>query len=84
MSGGEKEFHNEIHTKYVPSQVQNPKRVQFAYQSLPYWFRSKAEIIGADILSNIPRHLRLPVVFRDQLQCFPMSRVSSNLCIMAQ
>jgi len=64
MSGGEGELYNEVHTKHIPSQVQDLERVQFAYQSLPYWFHSKAEVIGADILSNIPRHLGPPVVPR--------------------
>jgi len=62
VSGGEGEFHNEIHTKHVPSQVRDPEGMQFAYWSLPYRFRPKAEVTGADVLSDIPRHLELPVV----------------------
>jgi len=62
VSGGEGEFHYEIHTKRIPSQVRDLERVQFAYQSLPYWFYSKAEVTGADILPDIPRYLRSPVV----------------------
>jgi len=58
--------------------------MQFTYWSLPYWFCPEVEVTGADILSNIPRHLGLPVVPRYQLQCFPVSGVSSNLHIMAQ
>jgi len=69
MSGGEGEFHNEVHTKHVPLQVQDPERVQFAYWSLPYWFCPNAEVTGADVLSNVPRHLWPPVVPRDQFQC---------------
>ena len=65
MSGGEGEFHDEIHTKHVPSQVQDLKRVQFAYQSLPYQFCSEAEVTGADVLSDVPRYLRPLVVSRD-------------------
>jgi len=64
MSGGEGEFHYEIYTKRIPLRVQDPERVQFVYQSLPYRFHSKAEVTGADILPNIPRHLRPPVVPR--------------------
>jgi len=48
----------------ILSQVQDLERVQFAYQSLPYWFCSEAEVIGADVLSGIPRHLRSLVVPR--------------------
>ena len=71
--GGEGEFHNEIHTKRVPLQVWDPERVQFTYWSLSYWFCPKAEVTGADVLSDIPRYLRPPVVSRYQLQCFPAS-----------
>ena len=84
MSGGEKEFYNKVHTKCVPSQVWNLKRVQFAYWSLPYWFCPDAEVTGADILSNVSRHLWLPVVPKDQFQCFPASQVPSNLCVITQ
>ena len=65
MPGGEGKFHDEIYTKHVPLQAQDLERVQFAYQSLPYWFRSKAEVTGADVLSDVPRHLRPPVIPRD-------------------
>jgi len=84
MSGGEGEFHYEIHTKRIPSRVRDLERVQFAYRSLPYWFCSKIEVIGADVSPNIPRHLRPPVVPGYQLQCFPVSGMSSDLCIMTQ
>jgi len=65
MSGREGEFYNKIYTKRVLSQVWDPERVQFTYQSLPYWFCSEAEITGADVMSDVPRHLRPPVVLRD-------------------
>jgi len=84
MSGGEGKFHNEIHTKRIPLQVRDSERMQFAYRSLSYRFCSKAEVIGADILPDIPRHLRPPVVPKYQLQRFPASGMFSDLCIMAQ
>jgi len=84
MFRGEEEFHNKVHTERVPSWVWDPERVQFAYQSLPYWFCPDAEITGADVLSDVPRHLRPPVFPRDQFQCFPASGVSSNLRVMTQ
>jgi len=62
MSGREGEFHNKVYTESVPSQVWDPERVQFTYQSLPYQFCSKAEVTGTDILSDVSRHLRPPVV----------------------
>ena len=64
MSGREGEFHNEVHTEHVPLRVQDLERVQFTYRSLPYRFCSKAEVTGADVLFNIPRHLGPPVVPR--------------------
>jgi len=84
VTGEEGEFYDEVYTKHVPLRVWDPERVQFAYQSLPYWFCPNAEVTGANVLSNVPRHLRLPVVSGDQLQCFPASGVFSDLCIMAQ
>ena len=84
MSGGEREFHNKVHTKCVPLRVQDPERVQFAYWSLPYRFCPDAEITGANILFDVPRHLRPPVVPRDQFQCFPASGVPSNFRVMTQ
>ena len=65
MSGEGGEFHYEIYAKCVPSRVQNLERVQFAYQSLPHQFRPEAEVTGADVLSDVPRHLRPPVILRD-------------------
>jgi len=65
MTRGEGEFYDEVHTKHIPSRVQDPERVQFTYWSLPYQFRPNAEVTGANVLSNVPRHLRLPVVSRD-------------------
>jgi len=48
--------------------------MQFTYWSLPYQFCSEAEVTGADILPDIPRHLRPPVVPGYQLQHFLASR----------
>jgi len=84
MSRGEGEFHHEVYTKRVPSRVRDPEGVQFTYRSLPYRFRSKTEVTDADVLPDIPRHLRPPVVPGYQLQCFPASGMSSDLRIMTQ
>jgi len=84
VSGGEGEFHNKVHTECVPSRVRDPEGVQFTYRSLPHRFCPDAEITGADILSDVPRHLRPPVVPRDQFQCFLASGVPSDLHIMTQ
>jgi len=65
MSGGGGEFYYEINAKHVLSRVRDSERVQFAYRSLPRRFRPEAEVIGADVLSNVPRHLWPPVIPRD-------------------
>jgi len=74
----------DVSLQHVPLRVQDPERVQFAYWSLPYWFCPNAKVTGADILSDVPRHLQPPVVPRDQFQCFLVSGVPSNLHIMTQ
>jgi len=72
MSGGEREFHDKVHTKHVPPQVWDLERVQFTHWSLSYWFCSEAEITDANILSDVPRHLRPPVrATRVELQEIP-------------
>jgi len=65
MSGGGGEFHYEINAKRVPSRVWDSERVQFTYWSLPCWFHPEAEVTGADVLSDVPRHLQPPVIPRD-------------------
>ena len=64
MSGREREFYNKVHTERVPLRVWDPEGMQFTYRSLPYRFHPKAEVTGADVLSDIPRHLGPLVVLR--------------------
>jgi len=84
VSRGEEKFYNKVHTEHVPLRVWDLERVQFAYWSLSYRFYPNAEVTDADVLSDVPRHLRPLVVPRDQFQCFPASRVPSNLHVMTQ
>jgi len=62
MSGGLREFDHEIDTKCIPPCVRNGERLEFANRRVSPGFRPEAEITGAHILTNIPRHLRPPVV----------------------
>jgi len=62
MSGGLWEFDHEIDTECILSCVQNRERLKFANRRVSPGFRPEAEITGAHILTNIPRHLRPPVV----------------------
>jgi len=62
MSGGLQEFDHEIDTERIPPCVQNREQLKFANRRVSPGFRLEAEITGAHILTNIPRHLRPPVV----------------------
>jgi len=62
VSGGLWEFDHEIDTECIPSCVRNEERLKFANRRVSPRFRPEAEIAGAYILADIPRHLRPPVV----------------------
>jgi len=62
VSRGLREFDHEIDTEYIPSCIRNRERLKFANRRVSPGFRLEAEITGAYILADIPRHLRLPVV----------------------
>ena len=56
------EFNHEIDTECIPPCVWNGEQLKFANRRMSPGFRPEAEITGAYILANIPRHLRPPVV----------------------
>ena len=62
MSGGLQEFNQEIDTECILSCIWNGEWLKFANRRVSPGFRLEAEITGAYILANIPRHLRPPVV----------------------
>jgi len=62
MSRGLWEFDHEIDTECIPPCVLNGERLKFANRRVSPGFRLEAEITGAYILADIPRHLRPPVV----------------------
>jgi len=62
MSRGLWEFDHEIDTERIPLCVRNGERLKFANKRVLPGFRLEAEITGAHILTDIPRHLRPPVV----------------------
>jgi len=62
MSGGLREFDHKIDTEYIPSCIRNGEQLKFANRRVLPGFRPEAEITGAYILADIPRHLRPPVV----------------------
>jgi len=57
MSGGLQEFDHKIDTECIPSCIQDRERLKFANRRVSPGFRPETEIIG-----DIPRHLRPPVV----------------------
>ena len=62
MSGGLWEFDHEIDTECIPSYIQNGEQLKFANRRVSPGFCPEAEITGAYILADIPRHLRPPIV----------------------
>jgi len=62
MSGRLREFDHEIDTERIPPCIWNRERLKFANRRVSPGFRPEAEITGAHILTDIPRHLRPPVV----------------------
>jgi len=62
MSRGLQEFDHEIDTECIPPCVRNGERLKFANRRVSPGFCPETEITGAYILTDIPRHLRLPVV----------------------
>jgi len=62
MSRGLQEFDHEIDTECIPSCVRNGEQLKFANRRVLPGFCLEAEITGAYILADIPRHLRPPVV----------------------
>jgi len=66
MSGGLREFDHEIDTERIPPCVRNREWLKFVNRRVSPGFHSEAEITGAHILTDIPRHLRPPVVLEHQ------------------
>jgi len=66
MSEGLWEFDHEIDTECVPPCVRNREQLKFANRRVLPGFRPEAKITGAHILTDIPRHLRPPVVLGHQ------------------
>jgi len=66
MSRGLWEFNHKINTKCIPLCIRNGEQLKFANWRVSPEFHPEAEITGAYILANIPRHLRPPVVLGHQ------------------
>jgi len=66
MSRGLCEFDHKIDTECIPLCVWNRERLKFTNRRVSPEFHLEAEITGAYILADIPRHLRPPVVLGHQ------------------
>ena len=66
MSRGLWEFNHKINTKCIPLCIRNGEQLKFANWRVSPEFHPEAEITGAYILANIPRHLRPSVVLGHQ------------------
>jgi len=62
MSGGLQEFDHKIDTERIFPCIWNRERLKFTNWKVSLGFCLEAEITGAYILADIPRHLRPPVV----------------------
>jgi len=62
MFGGLREFDYKIDTECIPLCIWNGEQLKFANRRVSPGFCLEAEITGAYILADIPRHLRPPVV----------------------
>ena len=62
MSGGLQEFDHEIDTEYILPCIRNGEWLKFANRKVSLEFRPETEITSAHILTDIPRHLRPPVI----------------------
>jgi hypothetical protein len=51
---------------------------------LPLDFGLETKIASSSVLSNVPRHVRPPVVSGDEFECLPPSGMSSNVAIVVK
>lgn len=78
VSCGGWKFYNEVHTNGIPPCFWDWQGVEFSCGEVSLWLRPEAHITGRDILANVFGHLWPPEIPRNQLQCLPLSGMSSN------
>jgi hypothetical protein len=79
-----REFNYEVDTYGVPADVRHRKRFEVAGWRLPQNLCAEAEIASSSVLTDVPQHIRPPVIPRNQLESFPPTGVSSNVTIMVK
>jgi len=57
-----REFYYKVCTQGIPPYFWDREGIEFAYWEVLHGLCPQAQIVCANILSNIPRYLRLPVV----------------------
>ena len=77
IPGRLRQFNNEVHADCVPRSIHNRERVEFSSWGTAEGFSPEAHVTSRDILSNILRHVRPPVVSGYQFQGFLTIAMSS-------
>jgi len=62
MSGQLREFYYKVYAQSVPLYFLDRKRIEFTYWRMLHGLCPQAQVTCTDILSNVPRYLRLLVV----------------------
>jgi hypothetical protein len=79
-----REFDYEIDTYGVPVGVRRRKRFEMAGWWSSQNLGTEAEITRRSVLTDVPRHMRPPVVLCNQLESFPPTRVPSDVTVMVK
>ena len=72
------QFHHEVDANDIPSFFGGFGGVEFARRALALRFRVIAELAGSDVAADVSRHLRPPVVPRDEFEGFEASWVACD------
>src|ERR1700676_2815273 len=79
-----RKFNHEVDTYGIPAGVRRRKRFEVTGWRLPQDLGAEAQIAGSGILTNVPRHVRPPVIPSDQLECLPSTGMTSDVTVMME
>ena len=77
-------LHYEVNTGCVPGCIWDWKGMEFSEGQQMNGFSLEAHIAGGDIFAYVPGHLQPPVIYGDQFQCLPSSRMSSKFGVVTK
>jgi hypothetical protein len=78
------EFDYEVDTYGVPADVRCWKELEVAGRWPSQDLGAEAEIASSSVLTNVPRHVRPPVIPCDQLECFLPARMPGNMTVLVK